>query len=86
MMDGVYPKMVSQWTRTTMERMVNHGFFCGGNIPFGYKTEIVTDAQDFHSADKEPPKRLIPDSETADIVRTAYDMASEGATAANIRE
>jgi site-specific DNA recombinase len=86
MMDGVYPKMVSGWTKTKMERMVKEGYFCGGNIPFGYKTEIVTDAQGFHNADKEPPKRLILNPDLADCIRTAYDMASEGATSASIRE
>lgn len=35
MMDGLYPKMVSQWTRTKMEQMVANGFFCGGQPPLG---------------------------------------------------
>ncbi|MDR3707478.1 MAG: recombinase family protein [Capsulimonadaceae bacterium] len=86
MMDGVYPKMVSQWTRTKMERMVQMGYFCGGNIPFGYKTVVATDGAGFHSADKEPPRRLVPSEVTAPFVLTAYQMAAEGSTLTEIRD
>ena len=86
MMDGVYPKMVSQWTKTKMAVMVQKGYHCGGITPFGYRTEMVTDANGFHSAEKEPPKRLVPDEESAGYVVTAYDMAAAGDSAAAIRE
>jgi len=86
MMDGVYPKMVSQWTRTKMERMVESGYHCGGLTPIGYMTEIVSDATGFHSADKEPPKRLVPDPDNACSVRIVFDMALRGETAVNIEK
>jgi len=79
MMDGFYPKMVGQWTRTKMERMVERGYHCGGITPFGYKTETVTDAAGFHAPGKEPPKRLVPDEEKAPLVRNAYNMATRRA-------
>jgi len=79
MMDGFYPKMVGQWTRTKMERMVERGYHCGGITPFGYKTETVTDAAGFHAPGKEPPKRLVPDEEKAPLVRNAYNMATHRA-------
>jgi len=69
MMDGVYPKMVAQWTRTKMEKMVEKGYRTGGTVPFGYTTVIAEDGAGFHSPDKAPPKRLVPDDNTAPIVR-----------------
>jgi len=76
MMDGVYPKMVSQWTKAKMEKMVERGYHCGGMTPFGYKKEIICDANGFHSEGKEPPKRLVPDKELAPFVRQAFLMAA----------
>jgi site-specific DNA recombinase len=85
MMDGVYPKMVSQWTRTKMQAMVDRGYHCGGLTPFGYRTVVVTDANGFHSADKQPPKRLVPDDATASLVESAFSMYVDGASLAEIR-
>jgi len=80
MMDGVYPKMVGQWTRTKMEKMVEKGYRTGGTVPFGYTTIIAEDGGGFHSPDKAPPKRLIPDEATAGFVRAAFDMAATATT------
>lgn len=86
LMDGVYPMMVSQWTRTKMERMVARGYHCGGNTPFGYTTIDAADGTGFHSGDKQPPKRLVPDTETAECVRVAFSMAGTGNTLTAIRD
>ena len=73
MMDGLYPKMVSQWTRTKMEQMVANGFFCGGQPPLGYCKEVVPGYGPTPDG-KQPPKRLVPDPEQAEIVRFAFDL------------
>jgi site-specific DNA recombinase len=73
MMDGLYPMMVSQWTRTKMEQMVANGFFCGGQPPLGYCKEFVPGYSATPDG-KEPPKRMIPDPDQAEIVRFAFDL------------
>lgn len=73
MMDGLYPKMVSQWTRTKMEQMVANGFFCGGQPPLGYRKEVVPGYSATPDG-KEPPKRIVPDPDQAEIVRFAFDL------------
>ena len=77
MMDGMYPKMVSGWTKTKQEQMVAHGYFTGGLVPFGYRKEIVIDAAFTSRNDKEPPKRLVPDPEYAPFVRRAFEVFVE---------
>src|SRR5579862_5585685 len=76
-MDGVYPIMVSQWTRTKLEAMIAQGFFCGGTKPLGYSAEPVVDATMSRSRDKAPPKRLVPNSEAAPIVQRAFELFAE---------
>ena len=82
-LDGMYPKQVSQWTRTKMEQMVAKGYFCGGTVPFGYRKVPVDGA--IASAGKEPPKRLVPAPEQADIVRHAFTLYLEKRTLAAVR-
>ncbi len=77
LMDGMYPKMVSQWTKTKMQQMVERGFVCGGIVPFGMSREFVTDAVGFASADKEPPKRNVPHPEESVFVRRAFEIFVE---------
>ena len=77
MMDGMYPKMVSGWTKTKQEQMVAHGYFTGGLVPFGYKTQIVAEAAFASRNDKEPPKRLTPHPEYAPFVRRAFEVFVE---------
>jgi len=77
LMDGMYPKMVSQWTRTKMEQMVSKGYVPGRNIHFGYLKEAVTDATMVSSSDKEPPKRFIPHPDEAPFVRRAFELYAE---------
>lgn len=84
LMDGMYPKMVSQWTKTKMQQMVEQGYFCGGTIPFGYRTEPVI----IHGSrsDKEPPKRLVIDENEAEVVRFAYKLFLGKRTISAVRE
>ena len=71
-MDGMYPKMVSQWTRTKMEAMVAAGHFPGGFPPFGFEKVWVEGGQVVQG--KEPPKRLVPHPEQAPLVREAFAL------------
>ena len=84
--DGMYVEQVRQWTRTKMEAMVNAGYFAGGVPMFGYQKEIVASAAGFHSKDKEPPKRLVPHPENADIARHAFSVYLDRGTLAAVRE
>ena len=73
LMDGMYPKMVSQWTRTKMEQMIANGYVCGQIPPLGYRKVPVTDAP-AAIGDKKPPQRLVPDPDTAPLVRRAFEV------------
>ncbi len=77
LMDGMYPKMVSQWTRAKQEQMVKAGYFCGGRVPFGYQKVSVNDAGMMSRNGKEPPKRLEPDPATAPLVRHAFVLYAQ---------
>jgi len=86
MMDAMYPKMVSQWTKTKMEQMVERGYRTGGTVPFGYMSIPIENAvaPDF-SREKEPPRRLVPDPETSEIVLRAFELFSKKGTVAAVR-
>jgi len=86
LMDGMYPKMVSQWTKTKMEQMVEQGYYCGGTIPFGYRTETVDGFINNGRGDKEPLKRLVVDIEDAAIVRDAYSLYLDRECMADVRK
>lgn len=82
-MDGMYPQMVRQWTTTKMERMLKAGYFCGGRTAFGYRAELFKDAvAGLPPGDKEPPKKLVGDPDTAPIVLQAFErfVATRNAT------
>src|SRR5205085_8113805 len=85
LMDGMYPKMVSQWTKTKMEQMVAKGYCCGGTVPFGYTRVPVCDSG-FHAADKEPPKRFVPIPAEAETVVLAYNLFLDKRSIAPVRE
>lgn len=85
-MDGMYPKMVSQWTRAKMEQMVAHGYFCGGKAPYGYRTEFIEGAEVNSRNDKEPPKRLIIHEPEAEVVRAAYSLLVKQRSLAAVRD
>ncbi len=71
MMDGLYPRMVSQWTKTKQQSMVKQGFHTGGITPFAYLTETVSDGP-VSASTKAPPKRLVPNPEQAPFVAAAF--------------
>ena len=84
--DGMYVEQVRQWTRTKMEAMVKAGYFTGGYPPFGLIKVVATEATGFHRAGSDPPKRLAPDPESADIVRQAFGLFLETGQQAKVRE
>ena len=85
-MDGMYAYQVRQWTMTKMEAMVAAGYFPGGYPPFGMLKVIATDGADFHRAGSDPPKRLAPDPDAADIVRQAFNLFLDSGQQAKVRE
>ncbi len=86
LMDGMYPKMVSQWTRTKMEQMVEKGYFCGGTVPYGLTPLPVLDAPGNSRNDNDPPKRLTPDPYAVPIVRHAFTVFAETRSYAKVTE
>ena len=85
-MDGMYAYQVRQWTMTKMEAMVAAGYFPGGYPPFGTIKVVATEAAGFHRPGSEPPKRLAPDPEAADIVRQAFALFLDTGQQAKVRE
>ena len=85
-MDGMYAYQVRQWTMTKMEAMVAAGYFPGGYPPFGLIKIVASDAAGFHRAGSEPPKRLTPDPEAADIVRQAFALFLETGQQTKVRD
>ncbi len=77
LMDGMYPKMVSQWTKTKMAQMVEKGYCCGQMPTIGYRKIFVADGTAFQSAEKEPPKRLVVDMAEAEILQRAFGLFVE---------
>ena len=85
-MDGMYAYQVRQWTMTKMEAMVAAGYFPGGYPPFGLVKVVASDAAGFHRAGSEPPKRLVPDPEAADIVRQAFALFLDTGQQTKVRD
>ena len=85
MMDGLYPRMVSQWTKTKLEAMVAKGYRCGGTLPFGYTTETVSDPG-FTKPDKEPPKRFVVHPDEAPFVVQAFNLFLETKSHERVRQ
>jgi len=77
LMDGMYPKMVSQWTRAKQEQMVAHGYICGPMTAFGYTREVVQNAALMSNGGKQPPKRFVPDPLATPLVRRAFEVFVE---------
>jgi len=87
MMDGLYPKMVSGWTRTKQAAMVEKGFYTGGVVPYGLQSVVAEDGAGFHKADREPPRRLVPSPEQASFVLRAYELFRDtGGSYARVRD
>ncbi len=84
--DGMYPKMVAQWTRTKMAEMVSRGYVCGNFQRLGYRTEYAPGTGPSSDDDKEPPKVLVLDEGEAEIVRQAFDLYAERRGIAPVQE
>lgn len=82
MVDGIYPRLVSEWTVSKMVQMLAQGYHCAGRAPFGYNAVPVEVA--YLDEGKKPPKRLVPDAQAADVVREAFRRAADGETKAAI--
>ncbi len=76
-MDGMYQKMVGQWTKAKQEQMVKLGYFCGGRVPYGYKKVIVQNPAFTPKNDKEPPETLVPDEDQAPHVLRAFELYAQ---------
>ncbi len=83
--DGMYVENVRQWTKTKMEAMVKAGYHCGCPA-FGFTLVADTDGTGFHRAGKEPPKRLVPQHGSAEIVTQAFALYAETGQLAKVRE
>jgi hypothetical protein len=82
MVDGIYPKLVAEWTIAKMERMLAAGFHVCGRAPYGYKA-VEVDPDEiptvYRNAErKRPPKRLVIDLEAAPYVIEAYRLMASG--------
>ena len=85
MMDGMYPKQVSQWTKTKMEAMVKAGYVCGGSVPFGLSKEYIEGVGSNSRNGNEPPKRYVPHPDQVEIVQHAFALYLEKRTLAAVR-
>lgn len=83
MVDGIYPRLVSEWTTAKLAAMFAQGYHCGGRAPFGYRTVPIGMAATVDG--KMPPKRLVPDDAAAEIVRECYRLAADGESKADVR-
>lgn len=86
LMDGVYPKMVSQWTRTKLQQMVANGYRCGGTTPYGYMKVIEEGSSMLSTHDNRPPKRLAPDPQAAPFVHRAFETFVETGSYARVAD
>lgn len=86
LMDGMYPKMVSKWTRTKLQQMAKDGLFTGGRIIFGFRTKTAEGYGEVREGDKRPPQVLVPDPHDAEIVRDAFNLYAESSCLARVRD
>lgn len=62
--DTWYSKNASQEARRGQISLIKQGYYCGGTVPYGY---TLVEAENGH-------KKLVPDPETAPIIKMIYDM------------
>ena len=82
--DGAQHRQTSLATKAKQEEMVIRGYFMGGYIPFGYRTEYAFHS-DIVNVEKEPPKYLKPHPVNAELVTQAYDLYQEYRSIAHVR-
>ena len=90
LMDGVYPKQISLWTKTKQAQMVKRGYFTGGVVPLGYKLVPITNDGVSFDSDEHPPKRLVPDRDAeqdqAAVVLEAYTLMHDRKSISVVRD
>jgi hypothetical protein len=87
LMDGMYPQVVAQHTKTKMAEMFRQGYVCGGKEPLGYRKEdVFSTGQVFVGRGKESPKRLVVSEEEAEIVRQAFALYMRTSKIAAVRD
>ena len=77
LMDEMYPRQVSVWTKTKQVGMVAAGYFTGGYVPYGYRSEAFPGMEPVvlqGGKVKPPPKRLVPFEPEAQHVREAMQV------------
>ena len=84
LMDGMYPKMVSKWTKTKLSQMAKDGYYTGGTIPVGFRAEYISEV--IESSDKKPPQRLVADEREGPIVKEAFKKYVETNNLTRVRE
>lgn len=84
--EGMFPRLISQHTKTKQKEMVERGFHTGGTVPFGYQSVIAEDGAGFRNPDKNPPKRLIPHPEQAALVTRAYGLFLETSSFTRVQD
>jgi site-specific DNA recombinase len=83
LVDGMYPRMVAEWTRTKMLAMLAEGLHTGGSLPVGY---ILAPAHDLASPGKRTPKRHAPDPERVELAREAFATYLSTGSIATVRD
>ena len=84
--EGMFPRMISQATKTKQKEMVERGFYTGGVVPFGYHSVVTEDVAGFRSPDKNPPKRLVPNPEQALLIAQAYNLFLETSSFTKVQD
>ncbi len=88
-MDGMYPKQVSEWTKTAMQRRVENGWHTGGVAPYGFTSQTVPGMSAVvlpGGKTKPAPKQLIPDENEAPHVVRAFEVYAETQNMGNVRK
>ena len=68
--DGLWPRIISEQTRTKLAEMVRMGLWPGGpSVAFGYK---AIEDERYQAPGKKAPKRLVPEPEHVELVREAF--------------
>lgn len=66
-MDQMVSRQIARDTLRSMKKSAAEGFFTGGRVPFGYRTEA-----------EGKRTRLVPDEAEAPVVRRAFDLCLKG--------
>lgn len=70
LVDEMTSRNISKDTKRSMVRNARMGYFCGGRLPFGYRSE----------PDRDDPKRrrLVPEESEAQVVRKIFALRARG--------